>query len=982
MSLRLSRILFFIVFSLWSLVLIGQESNIVQFSIPEGLPQSQVNKILFDSRGMLWVATSGGGIASFDGSTFMTLDEKSGLAGNMVLDMEEDLSGRIYTISSWGGISVINKNRVEKIIPFPEEFTASSSMEIDAYGKIWMCGSQLYYLDGDEFVPVSTDITLPFVVPANMKAYGDCLYISSNNKVIVVDVKKNKQIFSKTFDFDIRVVLPVSDKTWYIGTEKNGLFKEEDDKLTKVELPQPDFSAEISISDAYRENTNNFWFSSRNGIYHIKGDQIEYYEKKKGFDRYDCTSICFDAQGNVWFGTKGEGVVGIVNTPFAYFNGVEGLNKSDNFPVFEDERGRIWVGNNEEGVFVYDGEEVVSISIDEGLPNNKVRAICGGFSNQIVVGTGSGLSLINEETFEVRNIPELEGLYVKTAIKKDSLIYLGTVGSGLYTLDENGKVERYFEGKVNSVSSIAFLNDEIVLGNGGGFYYQEGDSLKFTMKGLLNTYVGNIAVDKNGKVWVGTDREIARFEGEQFTSFTESDGLASGLVYILYADQSGFLWVGTNKGLDRITLNNKSEITKIRHFGYTEGFKGVEVNAKGVYENPLGEIYFSTIGGIHKYMPAYDYSFSYNTPVYINGVKLFLEDFEFNSSNEDENWFEVPGSISLEHDQNHLTFEFFAVDYLNPKGIEYTYMLEGFDKKWSPPTKSRYAVYNHIPPGNYVFKVKQAGNEFSQVASINLYIQKPPPPFYKKVWFMLLVLALLALLVYYFTEYRTAKLKSQQLYLESKIEERTLEILESEKEKTVLLQEVHHRVKNNLQIIISLFRLQSHFTDNEEALDLFRNSQNRIRSMSKIHEKLYETKDLSKIEIKSYLIELVEDLVASYDINNEVEISHNIQSCEINLDELTPLGLIINEIITNSLKYGLKDVESPMINIELTQNEIGFTHLLISDNGPGFDPAIWDNHQSMGVELIKTLTEQLDGKITLSFEDGHPVYELKFKAVM
>lgn len=982
MSQQLQRILYSLFISIWSLVIFGQEANIVQFNIPEGLPQSQVNKILFDSRGMLWVATSGGGIASFDGNAFMTLDEKRGLAGNIVLDLEEDSNGKIYTISSWGGISVINNNQVEKVLPFPEEFTASSSLEKDGYGNIWMCGSNLYYLnDEDEFVAVTTDLMLPFVVPANMKARGDYLYITNNNTVIVVDVIKKQQIFTKTFDFNIQVVLPVGEKTWYIGTEHDGLYREENGILEKVDLPSSEFSDEVSITEAFRENTNDIWFSSRNGVYHLDGEEIEYYEKKNGFDRYDCTSICFDAQGNVWFGTRGEGVIGIVNTPFTYFTNVEGLSKSDNFPVLEDDFGRVWAGNNEEGLFIYDGEKVASISSVDGLVSNKVRSLCRGFSNDVLVGTGKGLSLVDINTLKVRNDLNFKDLYVKTIVKKDSLIYVGTMGGGIYTMDENYNVKRVFK-TLNSVSSIAFKRDEIVLGNGSGCYYFEDDSLKFTREGLLNTYVGNIAVDKNGKIWVGTDREIGRLDGDKFTNFTEADGLASGLIYILYSDQSGYLWVGTNKGLDRITLNSQSEITKIRHFGYAEGFKGIEVNSNGVFENASGELYFSTIGGIHKYVPTYDFSFSYNTPVYISGVKLFLEDYHFNKSQGKENWFEVPQSISLTHDQNHVTFEFFAVDYLNPQGIEYTYYLEGFDKKWSPPTKSRYAVYSRIPPGNYVFQVKQAGNDFSQVATINLYIQKPPPPFYKKVWFMLLVLGALALIVYYFTEYRTSKLKNQQLFLESKIEERTLEILESEKEKTILLQEVHHRVKNNLQIIISLFRLQSHFTENDEAINLFKNSQNRVRSMSKIHEKLYETKDLSKIEIKSYLIELVEDLVESYDINNEVNINHNIQDCEINLDELTPLALIINEIITNSLKYGLKEVSNPTIYIELNQNELGYTYLRISDNGPGFDPEIWNNHQSMGVELIKTLTEQLDGEIKLSFSHGHPVYELKFKASM
>lgn len=975
-----SRTLFLLFLSLWTFVSIGQEANIVQFSIPEGLPQSQVNKILFDSRGMLWVATSGGGIASFDGKNFMTLDEEDGLAGNIVLDLEEDNTGKIYAISSWGGVTVIDKNKVSKVIPLPENLTASSSLEKDEFGTIWLAGNGLYYLSDDKFIPVTTDISLPFVVPVNMKAHGDKLYLNNNNKIIIVDVKKKKQVYSKSYGFDIQVVLPISEKTWFIGTTKGGLFKESNGLQYKIELPASSFSDEISITDAYKENANNYWFSSRNGVYHIEGESIEYYEENKGFDRYDCTSICFDAQGNIWFGTRGEGVIGIVNTPFTYYKSVVGLNKSDNFPIYEDDSGTIWVGNNEEGIFIYDGKETIILDQSNGLSDNKVRALCPGFNNDILVGTAKGLCSINKNTHQITGIPVLEGVYVSSIHLSDSLLYIGTVGKGLFAMDMNGDVTSLYEGEMMSIASIVTRGDELIVGTGEGCHFLGEDSIYSTRKGLINSYVGNIIVDKNGKVWVGTDREIGRFDGKAFTSFTEQEGLISGLVYILYADKEGYLWVGTNKGLDRLTLDNESNIIKIRHFGYAEGFKGVEVNASGVFENENGEIYFSTIEGLHKYSPAFDYSYSYNTPVYISGIKLFLEGYEFKTESKNKNWFEIPSSITLDYDQNHLTFEYFAVDYLNPFGIKYTYYLEGFDKKWSPPTSSRYAVYNHIPPGNYVFKVKQAGNDFSQIASINIYVQKPPPPFYKTAWFTLLIFVLIGFAIYYFAEHRTRKLKNQQQYLESKIEERTLEILESEREKTILLQEVHHRVKNNLQIIISLFRLQSHFTNNEEALDLFLNSQNRIRSMSKIHEKLYETKDLSKIEIKSYLIELVEDLVASYDINNDVKIHHDIQDCNIALDELTPLALIINEIITNSLKYGLKEIDNPNVSIMLKQSEVGFTKLVLSDNGPGFDPDIWDNHQSMGVELIKTLTEQLDGEIKLSFDEGHPSYELKFKA--
>lgn len=980
MKIRLALIFGLYLLLLRSAPIFSQEVNVVQFSIPEGLPQSQVNRILFDSRGLLWVATSGGGIAWFDGQNFTTIDEKKGLAGNIVQDIEEGRDGYIYCASSWGGISVIGQNNLKKVIPYPEEIKAVTAIKKDSYGKIWIAGSSLAYLDGDELVNVIVELANPIVGPASIRAFGDYLFVCANDKIYVVDAVENKLLYTKTYDFEINIVYPISPKTFFIGTVQNGLFLEEDGQLSEVDLKLEE-PLKMGIKDVFKKGENDFWLATGSGVFNIKGDQVIHYGHHSGMETYDCTSICFDAQGNAWLGTKGEGVVGIVNTPFTYYRDIEGLNKSDNFPIYEDAKGKVWVGNNEEGVFCYDGQKVTQFTKANGLPGNKIRAICKGPNDQVLVGGGSGLAAINTQgkitIFEaLLNVP-VRVLYSGN----DSCTYVGTVGHGLWKIDANQKLMRCFDEEVSTVSAIA-QDDKgsLYLGTSVGMAVEKNGKISYQMDGLINSYVGNIAVDRNGTVWAGTDREIAKYEDGKFTSFTESDGLCSGLVYILFCDSKGYLWVGTNKGLDRITLDNQSNIVKIKHFGYPEGFKGVEVNSKGVFENEKGEIYFSTIEGIHKYVPSFDFSYSYNTPVYLQDVKLFLETYAFQTNSSESNWFNVPASITLKHDQNHLTFDYFAIDFLNPQGVEYSYILEGFDKRWSPPTKSRYAVYNNLAPGHYKFMVKQAGNEFSQIAQITVYIQQPPPPFYKSIWFLLLVLGVFTLLVYYFTEYRTAKLRNQQTYLESKIEERTLEILESEKEKTVLLQEVHHRVKNNLQIIISLFRLQSHFTDNQEALDLFRNSQNRIRTMSKIHEKLYETKDLSKIEIKNYVMELIHDLVSSYDIKNEVQIVQDIENCNIVLDELTPLALIINEIITNSLKYGLKDVEEPKVSIRLTQNEVGITELFIADNGPGFDPEIWDKHESMGIELIKTLTEQLGGKIVLSFDNGHPNYHLKFKA--
>ncbi len=960
----------------------GQEVNIAQYSVGQGLPQSQVNKIFIDSRGMLWTATSGGGIASFDGMSFTTYDESSGLAGNIVLDIEEDQKGRIFTISTWGDISILENNKISKIIPYPEGYTGFSTLEKDSYGTIWLAGNKLCYIENDQIIEVASDLKLPFTHNPNIKCFGDILLVAFNDRILTIDVKSKKQIKSKSYPFEIIVAFFDNNNVLYIGTEANGLYKEVNNQLFQVQLPSNHSTSSISITDIFQQNNNKIWFASKKGAYCKENDEIVYYANDKGVGEYDITSICFDEQENIWLGTKGEGIVGIVNTPFTYFNNYDGFNKPDNFAIIKDHQNRLWTGNNEKGIFILENENVITLTKENGLPDNGIRTFARSNDNFIWTGTKKGLCKISPD-LKVTVIPEFKDMYVKSLlISKYGVIYVGTIGDGLWEINhENNSIKKLYDSEIKNVHSLCFdLKENLVIGTNYGCHYIKNGEITFYKENLKNTYIGNVTCDKNGKIWVGTDRSISRLDDNKFTNFDISDGLISDVIYILFTDSDGNLWSGSNKGLDKITLDNNSNIVNIKHFGYSEGFKGIETNAKAYYECESKEIYFATVSGIHKYNPKHGYNFSYNTPVYINKIKLFLEEIdESNLNGSSKSWFGIPQNLTLEPDQNHITFEFFAVDYLNPKGVEYTYFLEGFDKNWSPPTKLRTAVYSNLPSGNYVFKVKQHGNNFSQIASINLKVKTLPPPFYKTIWFLMLVMISIVIIVYYFTEYRTYKLKNQQAYLESKIEERTLEIQESEKEKIVLLQEVHHRVKNNLQIIISLFSLQSHFTENKEALELFRNSQNRIRTMSKIHEKLYETKDLSDISIEEYITELIDDIIASYDIKNQVKVNAKIEKCNIPLDDLTPFALIINEIITNSLKYGLKEVEQPEVFISISQTVIGDTTLICGDNGKGFDEKIWIDHQTMGMELIKTLADQLDGEIKLTQEDNKTFYTLKFK---
>lgn len=195
--------------------------------------------------------------------------------------------------------------------------------------------------------------------------------------------------------------------------------------------------------------------------------------------------------------------------------------------------------------------------------------------------------------------------------------------------------------------------------------------------------------------------------------------------------------------------------------------------------------------------------------------------------------------------------------------------------------------------------------------------------------------------------------------------------LVSKEEKETLLKEIHHRVKNNLQIISSLVRLQSDYINEYNFKERLNEIESRILSMALVHEKLYQSNNLSKLVVKSYIRDLSINILESYQTNAEVKFMFDIDSRELSIDTLIPFGLILNETISNALKHGFYERKQGTISISLKNGEQNESILIIEDNGIGADLNIEElKEDSLGMELIFSLTEQLDGKLSLATNNG------------
>ncbi|MFI5203863.1 MAG: two-component regulator propeller domain-containing protein [Flavobacteriales bacterium] len=976
----------------------SQQFFFEKFSVDEGLSQSEISAITEDKNGFLWMGTRGGGVCRFDGSVFTVYDERNGIAGDIIETIKVSPDGKLYLGSSWGGFTVYDGIYFRKYLgndkapPFPVKDFAFGPK-----GEVYYCNAKqvvrfhfgkytvLFEATNENQVK---DIRTLYFSPDGV------LYFQSLEHIGRV-VGDDCSLYTIPGTTGLTCITKGLNDKIYVGTFGNGLFSFESAVKDNIVFQRVDeIPVDLDILSIHYQDENSCWINAGDfGVLQFTntGSIHVVLTKNNGLDAV-VNCVYGDVSGTIWFGTSGSGLYKLRPPKFMNYLTNDGPDDQFIMAIAGDTSGKLWLGSTKNGLIQYDNQtkEVLRITTATGLPTNEVRGIYITADNKIWAATSGGLCVIvNGKVDKVynRNNGYMANYFRCVTILTDGTVMAGTMGDGLILI-KDGVVKNISTANSdmpnNNVHYILQDKKGVVwIGTSQGLVKYENERL-FTFgvkEGLCNSYVGNIAEDNNGNIWFSTDRCVGFFDGSQIKTFDRADGLGSNTCYFIKADKNNQIWVGTNTGLDRLQLSSYSQIEKITHYKKNDGFVGTECNSRAIYEDTDGKIYFGTIKGLIRYQPTFDITPQEKIkPLIYSMTVLYGESSLKNDAKQEIIPFtRLPKSLVLSPGSNNITFEFTAPAKNEPWNISYSYFLKGLDKVWSPAEKTHTATYINLPAGQYTFMVKMLNQHNEIVGTVGSYTFTINPPFWKTPIFFIFNLVVLIVIIVYFNIRRTHKQELEKVILEKKVRQRTIELLAQKDERELLLKEIHHRVKNNLQVINSLINLQSSTVTDPLAIRVFDECKLRIKSMALIHEKFYQSQDFSRINLKEYIEGLAIDIMAGQNLHKNIKLEVDVDQAKFGIDTIIPLGLLLNETLTNSFKYAFKDQASGEIYISLKKIGIKDYEMHISDNGSGFNHMEFNkpNSSSLGFELIRILSEQMNGTIELLKGKG-TIYKLTF----
>ncbi len=787
---------------------IAQTYDFHNFNVEDGLAQSQILSMFQDRYGNIWSGTNNGGVSKYDGNKFTNYTENDSLINNVVFSISELKNGNLL-FGTNGGLSILNGKKFTNI----SEKNGLISNHVykvmeDNSGTVWIGTAKgICQLKNNTIIPFTTDTLLN-------QAKVFCMYQDKANNIWFGTIGNGAikySISSKKFSYyniaqglQNNFVRAINEDLYgniYLGTN-SGINKiTTEGKLEKANIPGQE---NIAFTAIIPDNKNNLWLATSEGVFKYNGFTFRKYNSKNGLasDKLMCGLL--DREDNFWFGTDGFGISKFTGEAFVSYSSKDNLPGDYIKCIFQDSKKNIWMGVKDFGVVCLTKEKIVNYKcnikdIKNSLADNDVWVIAEDKKGIMYFGTRAGLSIYDGQKFH--NYSKKDGLpeenILSLYVDEENTIWIGTTAGLCYfknnkfvPIDETNT--KKFEKNIPVYYIYADRNNSIWLATENGVIKYDHNSFQRYNKsnGFTDKRVISVLQDRSGYLWFGTDEGVFYYNYTTFENININKGLAANKVYLLLLNKD-FLWVGTNNGIDKIDLQllHSNNTIKIKHFGKEEGLKGVECNSNSQMQDDQGNLWFGTIKGATVYNPNYDKINHKEALTRITGIRLFFQnaDLDLNKFSKGiDNTTNLPLSLVLPYDKNHITFDFIGVCITNPNKVKYQFKLDGADEDWFPPTSKTEVTYSSLPAGEYTFHLKAMNNDGLWNEKDVTFKFTILPPWYKTWWFYTLIAVVAFGSIYLFIVVRTRNLQNAKIELEQEVELRTFQ-LRQEKEKVEIV---------------------------------------------------------------------------------------------------------------------------------------------------------------------------------------------------